>query len=115
MEKAATGLLRLVSRLFCRPGVAVLLALALPWLIPPHARPVVFAPLAGHVSAAMRRLVRAVVGGGARAVGRSEWSAVLYVLEACAGMGGKGEADTFEAVCLLVHSNDLKVMCECVP
>lgn len=109
VEKAATGLLRLVSRLFSRPGVAINLARALPWLIPPLARPVVFASLAGHVSSAMRRLVRAAVGEGAQAVGRAEWGAVLSVLEACARMGGRGEVDTFEAVCLLVHNKDLKV------
>lgn len=109
VEKAATGLLRLVSRLFSRPGIAIPLARALPWLIPPRARPVVFASLAGHVSSAMRRLVRAAVGEGTQTVARAEWGAVLSVLEACARMGGRGEADTFEAVCLLVHSKDLKV------
>lgn len=112
VEKAATGLLRLASRLFSRPGLATPLSRALPCLIPSHARPMVFTALAGHVSAAMLRLVMAA-GGGRAARGREggpEWGEVLDVLEACAGMGGRVEAAAFEAVCLLVHSQDLKVI-----
>ncbi|CAM9457727.1 unnamed protein product, partial [Ectocarpus sp. 6 AP-2014] len=125
VEKAATGLLRIVSRLFFRPGLAAPLSRALPWLIPPHCGgggsgdgggpgPELFCSLAGHVSSAMRRLaLTATAGGGGEAgggeVGGGEWRAVLSVVEACAGVsGGRGEADTFEAVCLLVHNQDLK-------
>lgn len=64
----------------------------------------------------MRRLVMAAGGGGeargewtAGRDGGREWGSVLSVLEACARMGGRVEADTFEAVCLLVHNQDLKV------
>lgn len=115
VEKAATGLLRLASRLFSRPGLAIPLSRALPCLIPSHARPMVFTALAGHISAAMLRLVMAA-GGGRAARGRAggrEWGAVLGVLEACAGMEGRVEAAAFQAVCLLVHNQDLKVTDSC--
>lgn len=75
----------------------------------------VFTALARHISAAMLRLVMAAGGGRAgrgRAGGR-EWGAVLDVLEACAGMGGRVEAAAFEAVCLLVHRQELKVTDTC--
>lgn len=123
MEKAATGLLRILSRLFSSssPGLSARLspALALAWVIPPHCSGRLFGSLAGHVSSAMRRLVATVSGGGggggagagAGAVGGDEWRAVLSVLGACAGVsGGRAEADAFEALCLLVHNEDLKVM-----
>lgn len=123
VEKAVTGLLRIVSRLYCRPGLAASLKLALPWLIPPKCRRVVFDTLVHHISAGMLRLVMSAGGpgtsvpsGGVGAekadvigTGGSEWSTVLSVLEACAGARGRGEAVTFEAVCLLVHNQDLKV------
>ncbi|CAN0491219.1 unnamed protein product, partial [Laminaria digitata] len=51
VEKAATGLLRIVSRLFFRPGLSAPLSRALSWLVPPHAHPVLFESIAGHVSA----------------------------------------------------------------
>ena len=49
--------------------------------------------------------------GGERAgdAERGGWGAVLAVLQACAGMGGKGEADTFQTTCMLVHDQGLKV------
>ncbi|CAN0448351.1 unnamed protein product, partial [Ectocarpus sp. 8 AP-2014] len=80
VEKAATGLLRIVSRLFFRPGLAAPLSRALPWLIPPHCGgggsggggggdgggpgPELFCSLAGHVSSAMRRLALTATAGG---------------------------------------------------
>lgn len=110
VEKAATGLLRLASRLFSRPGLALPLTRALTYVTPPHTRPVLFESLVGHVSAAMRRLVMSVGGGkGGGEMEGEEWGAVLSVLEACAGTGGRSEADTFESVCLLVHNQNLKV------
>lgn len=121
VEKAATGLLRILSRLFSRPGLAAPLSLGLPWLMPPHLSPWLFESLAGHVSSAMRRLVATALAGGGGgnsdgdrgqgAVGAGAWRAVLSVLDACAGVSGgsRAEADAFEAVCLLVHNHDLKV------
>ncbi len=116
VEKAATGLLRILSRLFFRPGLSTPLSPALAWVVPPHCSGRLFESLAGHVSSAMRRLVATVSGGGGGggagtgAVGGDEWRAVLSVLGACAGVsGGRAEADAFEAVRLLVHDQDLKV------
>lgn len=121
VEKAATGLLRILSRLFFRPGLAAPLSVALTWLIPPHLNPWLFESLAGHVSSALRRLVATAPAaggggggggeGGQGAVGGGAWRAVLSGLEACASVSGgsRAEADAFEAVCLLVHNQDLKV------
>ena len=115
VEKAATGLLRILFRLFFRPGLAAPLSRTLPWLIPPHLNSWLFESVAGHVSSAMRRLVATAPAGGGDggqgAVGAGAWRAVMSVLEACASVsgGGRAEADAFEAVCLLVHNQDLKV------
>lgn len=124
VEKAVTGLLRIASRLYARPGLAAYLAPALHWLIPPHCQTCVFEALTGQISAGMLRLVLAgeagaatstaiaSESGGATDAGANQWAAVLSVLEACARVRGRGEAETFEAVCLLVHNQDLKVRVE---
>lgn len=59
VEKAITGLLRVISRMVSRPGMGVQLVDALSWLVPPHLDPSIAEVMVPHISAGILRLVTA--------------------------------------------------------
>jgi hypothetical protein len=83
VEKAATGLLRLVARVASRPGMSTqMLSEALSWLLPTYAQPEVVRFLSTHLGCGLLRIVRHT--DSLVELPPHHWNALFGLLQICA-------------------------------
>jgi len=111
VEKVATGLLRICTRLMLRANMLATCSEALLWLSPPHLN----GKLAMELEPLLGTGVWHVVTNNAACLPQltpKGWKAIFDLISTCAHVGGEGASKAFEALCFLAHEPQLQ---ECVP